>query len=225
MTNIATKRPFNLDTTMTLLREAVRPFPKAAMFELAERGFASPFHQLVACIVSIRTRDEASLPISLRLFETATTPKDMAALPVEQLTALIRQSSFADRKAEQIRGIARKVEAEFGGELPCDEDVILSFSGVGVKCANLTLGIACGQPKISVDIHVHRVCNRWGIVNTITPEKTTLALEGVLPERYHVEINSLLVPFGKHICTGERPRCSTCPLLEMCRQVGVTSHR
>jgi len=225
MTNTSTKLPFVIDSAMALLREAVRPFPKAAMFELSERGFASPFQQLVACIVSIRTRDEVSLPVSIRLFETAPTPKDIAALPVEHLMALIRQSSFADRKAEQIHLIASRVEAEFAGELPCDEDVMRSFSGVGVKCANLTLGIACDQPKISVDIHVHRVCNRWGFVSTTTPEKTTLALERGLPERYHVEINSLLVPFGKHICTGERPRCSTCPLLAMCRQVGVTSHR
>jgi len=87
------------------------------------------------------------------------------------------------------------------------------------------LGIACGQPRIGVDIHVHRVTNRWGYVNTSTPEKTTAALEGILPHSYWIEINRLLVPFGKHICTGRLPRCSTCPVLDMCRQIGVTTHR
>nr|MBA2277904.1 endonuclease III [Chloroflexia bacterium] len=84
---------------------------------------------------------------------------------------------------------------------------------------------ACGASVISVDIHVHRVTNRWGYVHTPNPERTMLALEKVLPERHRVQINALLVPFGKHICTGERPKCSTCPVLAMCRQVGVTSHR
>ena len=95
----------------------------------------------------------------------------------------------------------------------------------GPKCANLELGIACGQPRVSVDIHVHRVTNRWGYVRTRTPEQTTAALEAKLPQGYWVEINRLLVPFGKHICTGQRPRCSTCPVLDMCQQVGVLAPR
>ena len=114
---------------------------------------------------------------------------------------------------------------EYGGTLPCDEEVLLSFKGVGPKCANLVLGIACGQSSIGVDIHVHRVTNRWGYVAASTPVKTMRALQEKLPRRYWVEINALLVPFGKHICTGVRPKCSTCPLLDMCQQVGVTSHR
>jgi len=102
---------------------------------------------------------------------------------------------------------------------------VLSFNGIGPKCTNLALGIACGQPRISVDIHVHRVTNRWGYVQTSRPELTMTALEQVLPQRYWIEINSLLVPFGKHICTGERPHCSTCPLQAMCPKRGVTTHR
>mgnify|MGYP001316353419 CR=1 FL=1 len=87
------------------------------------------------------------------------------------------------------------------------------------------MGIAAGIPAISVDTHVHRVTNRWGYVQTRTPEQTMVALAERLPEEYWIEINRLLVPFGKHICTAARPHCSTCPLLDLCRQVGVTSHR
>jgi len=87
------------------------------------------------------------------------------------------------------------------------------------------MGVACGESVISVDIHVHRVTNRWGYVATRTPEKTIEALEAVLPQKYWIDINKLLVPFGKHICTGRLPKCSTCPVLEYCRQVGVTEHR
>jgi endonuclease-3 len=218
-------QPFDIDVALERVAQAVRPYPKAAMFELAERGYRSPFQQLVACMISIRTRDEESLPISIRLFEAAPTAKAVAALTPAQIEALIRPSTFYERKAHQIHAIAAQSVAEYDGDLPCNDEVLRSFAGVGPKCANLALGIACGQARISVDIHVHRVVNRWGYVQTTTPEQTMLALEATLPQPYWVTINSLLVPFGKHICTGVAPRCSTCPLLDMCPRIGVTSHR
>lgn len=219
------KQPFDIDTAIRRLREAVAPFPKAAMFELAEKGFNSTFEQLVACIISIRTYDEVMLPTARRLFERARTPEEMRALSPQEIDAIIRPATFHEQKAYNIHAIAERVASEYGGQLPCDADVLLSFKGVGPKCAGLVLGIACDQPYIGVDIHVHRVTNRWGYVATKTPEKTMTALMEKLPRRYWVEINRLLVPFGKHICTNPRPRCSTCPLLEMCQQVGVTNPR
>jgi endonuclease-3 len=149
----------------------------------------------------------------------------VAALGPDGIEALIRGCAFHEAKARQIHAIARRAEADLGGRLPCDFEVLTSFPGVGPKCANLALGIACGQARIGVDVHVHRVTNRWGYVATRTPEQTMVALEAKLPRRYWLEINRLLVPFGKHICTGVLPRCSTCPVLEFCRQVGVGAHR
>jgi endonuclease-3 len=195
------------------------------LFELRDEGYTSAFEQLAACILSVRTRDETMLPVARRLFERARTPAALAALTVDELDGLIRESTFHRAKAENLLEMARRVVDEHGGELPCDEAVMLGFRGVGPKCTNLALGIACGQPRIGVDIHVHRVTNRWGYVQGATPEATMAALEAVFPERYHVEINERLVPFGKHVCTGRAPKCSTCPLLEFCRQVGVTGHR
>ena len=210
---------------MDRIREAVRPYPPAALFDLADRGFTTPFEQLVACILSIRTLDEVMLRTALALFERARTPAELLALSPGEIDALIRECTFHEAKAAQIHEIARRVVKEHGGALPCDEEVMLGFRGVGPKCTNLVMGIACGAAKIGVDVHVHRVTNRWGYVQAPTPEKTMAALEEKLPERYHVEINRLLVPFGKHVCTGRAPKCSTCPVLEMCRQVGVTTHR
>ena len=195
------------------------------MFALAEEGFTSAFEQLISCIISIRTYDEVSLPVSRSLFAVAKTPAEMSNLSVEKIESLIAQSTYAKRKAAQIKAIAQQIVTEYNGVLPCDEKVMLNFKGVGVKCAHLALGIACEQPYISVDVHVHRVTNRWGYVQTKTPEKTTTALETKLPQKYWIEINSLLVPFGKHICTGKLPRCSNCSLLEMCQQVDVTKSR
>ncbi len=217
--------PFDIDVALARVRDAVAPYPKAALFELAEEGFDAPFEILVACIVSIRTRDEDTLPCARRLFAEARTPEAVAALPVEAIDALIRPSTSHENQAEQIRAVAREVVDAYDGAVPCDEDVLTGFHGVGPKCANLVLGIACGEPRISVDTHVHRVTNRWGYVATARPEQTLRALEAKLPERHWVDINRLLVPFGKHVCTGRRPRCSTCPLLTMCAQVGVEAPR
>lgn len=219
------KRPFDIDVAMQRIRDAVTPFPKAAMFELRDDGFASPFEQLIACLLSVRTRDEVSVVASRRLFAKARTPDALASLDPDEIDALIMDVTFHERKAVQIREIAARVRDEFSGELPCDEETMRSFSGIGPKCTNLALGIACGEARISVDIHVHRVTNRWGYVHASTPEKTMVALEDVLPERYRIEINERLVPFGKHICTGVRPKCSNCPVRDMCQQVGVTDHR
>src|SRR5215211_2823373 len=195
------KKPFDIGMAVRRIRKAVKPYPKAALFELAENGLTTTFEQLVACIISIRTYDEVTLPVSRKLFERARTPAEILELTYEELDALISPSTFHERKASQILAIARRALDEYGGEIPCDE------------------------PFISVDVHVHRVTNRWGYVKTTTPEKTMLALAEKLPRRYWIEINRLLVPFGKHICTGNLPRCSTCPVLDMCQQVGVKAHR
>ena len=219
------KKPFDIGLAVRRIRKAGKPWPKAALFELAENGFTSTFEQLIACIISIRTYDEVTLPVSRKLFERARTPSEISQLTYEELDVLISPSTFHERKASQILAIAQRVLDEYGGDIPCDPEVLLSFSGVGPKCAHLVLGIACEEPFISVDVHVHRVTNRWGYVRTSTPEKTMVALGEKLPRRYWIEINRLLVPFGKHICTGNLPHCSTCPVLEMCQQVGVKAHR
>lgn len=219
------KKAFNIDQSIERIRITVAPLPKAAMFELAEEGFDSPFEQLVACIISIRTFDEVMLPTARRFFARARTPLEVSQLTPAEIGALIVGSSYHERKAQHIHLLAQRVVDEYGGVLPCAEEVLLSFTGVGPKCTNLVMGIACGEARIGVDIHVHRVTNRWGYVQAPTPERTMVALENKLPRGYWVEINRLLVPFGKHICTGQRPRCTTCPVLEMCQQVGVGSQR
>ncbi|MGB3574332.1 MAG: endonuclease III [Phormidesmis sp.] len=213
--------PFELETAFARLRNFMQAYPKAAMFQLAEEGYSSPFEQLVSCMISIRTYDEVSLPVSRRLFAKAKTPQAMKALSVAEIEGLIKRSTYASRKAQQIWAIAQEIVDSYGGELPCDAAVLLGFKGVGPKCAHLTLGIACQQPYISVDVHVHRVMNRWGYVETKTPEKTTKALKEKLPQPYWIETNRLLMPFGKQICQGQSPQCGQCPLADMCPQVGL----
>ena len=219
------KHPFDIDVAVERIHEAVRPFPKAMLFQLYEEGHTSTFEMLVACLISVRTRDEASLAMARALFAQARTPAEMAEMDVNAIDALISKSAFHLVKSEQITTIARLIVEENEGSLPCSFDLMVSYPGIGPKCANLALGIACGQPRIGVDIHVHRITNRWGFVQTPTPDATRAALEQKLPEKYWVDINALLVPFGKHICTPISPKCSICPLLDMCEQRGVSSAR
>ena len=164
------KKPHNIAVMMRRIRRAVEPFAKAALFELAAEGFTSSFEQLVACIISIRTLDEVMGPAARRLFARARTPAEVSGLTPEEIDTLIQPAMFHERKAFQIHAIALRVVEEYGGEMPCEEEVLRSFSGVGPKCANLVLGIACDQPRIGVDTHVHRITNRWGYVRTRTPE-------------------------------------------------------
>lgn len=216
---------FDIHRAIRIVREAVRPYPPAAMFALYDEGYTSPFEQLVACMISIRTRDETMIEIARDLFQKARTPQAMSELSPAEIDGFISACAFHESKAQQIHDIAATLIETHGGRLPCDKDLLLSFRGVGPKCANLVLGIACERELIGVDVHVHRITNRWGYVQTERPQQTMAALMEKLPRQYWVEINRLLVPFGKHVCTGHRPRCSDCPMLEMCARVGVKKSR
>jgi endonuclease-3 len=222
LTTASAKAPFNIPRMFQAIRKAVQPYPKATLFELRDQGFDSVFEQLVACVLSIRTYDEVSLVAAQRLFAKARTPQKIVDLDLEELAALITPCTFPFQKAHTLKKISEIVVNEHGGDLPADFDTLIDLPGVGPKCAGLTLGIATQQAYIGVDIHVHRVTNRWGYVHASTPEKTMAALQKVLPKSKWIEINELLVPFGKHICLGNVPKCSVCPVLKYCHQVGVT---
>lgn len=219
------KQPFELHEVLKKIEAAVASYPKAAMFDLFERGYNTLFEQLISCIISIRTLDETTIPVSLRLFAAARTPKDLVKLTPQQLEELLHGSTFPGQKAYTMLGVAKAAVEQYNGTLPADFDRLTALKGVGPKCANLALGVSGGLQAISVDVHVHRVVNRWGFIQTTRPEQTMRQLEEKTPKANWIDINRLLMPFGKHICTGPLPHCSTCPVLDHCRQVGVTKHR
>jgi endonuclease-3 len=175
------------------------------------------------CSNGAMTRFSSSLwPAS---FAVARTPEQLLKLEPTALAKLLYGTQYPEQKAYTMLGIAKRTLEEFNGHIPADFETLTSFKGVGPKCANLTIGVATGQAAISVDIHVHRVTNRWGFVQTRQPEETLKVLEEKVPVAQWIDINRLLMPFGKHICTGRLPHCSTCPVLEWCEQIGVTEHR
>jgi endonuclease-3 len=219
------KKPFDVPDMLRRISKATAAYPKAAMFELYEKGYSTLFEQLVSCIISIRTLDETTIPLSEALFARARTPEQLLKLSPDELEALLQGSQYPGQKAYTMLGIAKAAVEEYGGELPADYEKLTALKGVGPKCAKLALGVATGFPGISVDVHVHRVVNRWGLIETKTPEKTMAALEALLPEKLWIDVNRLLMPFGKHICVLHAPFCTQCPVLAYCRQVGVKKHR
>lgn len=166
------KIPHDIPKMFRKIRNTIHSFPRAALFELAEKGFGSPFEILVGCVLSIRTLDEVSLPAALRLLEKARTPRQLLNLTEAEIARLITPCTFAGQKASNLRKIAGIVETEHQGRLICEFESLVALPGIGPKCAGLILGIACDTPAISVDVHVHRVTNRWGYVQATTPEKS-----------------------------------------------------
>jgi endonuclease-3 len=211
------------DLIETLRREA--PSWNAPIVTLVATHTRDPFQTLISCILSLRTKDETTAVATKRLFERASTPEAMLKIPLRQLERLIFPVGFYRTKARVIRGIISDLKARYGGKVPDDLDALLTLKGVGRKTANLVVTEAFRKPGICVDTHVHRISNRWGLVETTTPEKTEMALREVLPRRHWLEYNSLLVAFGQTLCHPTSPWCSRCPIEHRCPRLGVARSR
>ena len=195
-----------------------------AVSELAARR-RDPFDVLVSTIISLRTKDEVTGPASRRLLARAPTIPALAALPEADIASLIYPAGFYNTKARQLRAVAAILLRDHGGAVPDSMAALLRLPGVGRKTANLVLGLSFGIDAICVDTHVHRICNRLGWVDTRDPDATELALAGVMPRRYWIPINAIMVTFGQQVCTPMSPRCSVCPVYGLCVRRGVDRHR
>ncbi|HVA78262.1 MAG TPA: endonuclease III [Candidatus Binataceae bacterium] len=184
-----------------------------------------PFKTLISCILSLRTKDQTTAAASERLFARAATPEAILAIPLPTLERLIFPVGFYRTKATVIRGICRDLIDKHGGRVPDEIDTLLTLKGVGRKTANLVVTEAYRKPGICVDTHVHRISNRWGLVATRTPDKTETALREILPRRYWLEYNGILVAFGQTICHPTSPRCTQCPIERACPRIGVIHSR
>ena len=184
-----------------------------------------PFRVLIACLLSLRTRDETTGPASERLFALADTPAAMLRLSASRIERAIFPVGFYRTKARVILGVCRDLVEHFGSRVPDTIDELLTLKGVGRKTANLVVTVGFGKPGICVDIHVHRISNRLGYVRTRAPEETEVALRARLPRRYWIGYNDLLVSFGQNVCVPVSPKCSICPVRGLCPRVGVTRSR
>ncbi|MDP6115399.1 MAG: endonuclease III, partial [Planctomycetota bacterium] len=184
-----------------------------------------PFRVLISCIISLRTKDEVTSAASRRLFARADTPRKMLKLEEDQIADLIYPAGFYRNKAASIRAICEVLITEHKGKVPDTIDELVKLKGVGRKTANLVVTMGFNKPGICVDIHVHRISNRWGYIETNSPDESETALRGSLPRRHWISYNDLLVTFGQNVCVPVSPKCTQCPLEELCPKVGVGKHR
>jgi endonuclease-3 len=214
----------DIDRIVRTLTRTSRQWNPTAVGAVAQDS-RDPFRVLIACLISLRTKDEVTAEASARLFRLARTPRAMVRLPAARIARAIYPAGFYRTKARTIKGLCRTLLAEHGGKVPDDLERLLGLKGVGRKTANLVITIGYGKPGICVDTHVHRISNRLGIVSTKIPEETEFALRKLLPRRHWIPYNDLLVTFGQNLCKPISPLCSTCPVQVLCPRLGVTKHR
>jgi len=202
------------------LKIAMRDLPDPSV-TLVGKKFKSPFLVLISCLLSLRTRDETTLPACERLFARADTMQGMLQIPVRELQKLIYPVGFYKTKAQRIHDICHDLIDRFGSKVPDDLEQLLTLKGVGRKTANLVLTEGFGKPGICVDTHVHRISNRLGYIKTNTPDATEFALRKKLPPKYWIEYNALLVTWGQNVCKPISPICSSCPVNDICQRVKV----
>ncbi len=185
----------------------------------------NPYEVLIGCIISLRTKDEVTIPACQRLFPIAPTPEAMVTLPLKTIQKLIYPAGFYKTKAETIKNISQTLLDDYNGQVPNTIDELITLKGVGRKTANLVVGLGFGLPAICVDTHVHRICNRLGYIRTKTPEDTEMRLRKKLPAELWSIINWVLVRHGQELCKPIGARCDACPVEQHCRKVDVKARK
>ncbi|NQU38836.1 MAG: endonuclease III [Lentisphaerae bacterium] len=198
---------------------------KAPVVDLIKVETGDPFKILVATILSARTKDETTSEVCRRLFKVVKKPRDFDRLTEKALAELIFPIGFFRTKAKHLKALPAVLDREFNGTIPETIDELCKLPGVGRKTANLVVSMAFEKPGICVDVHVHRICNRLGLLKTRTPLETEMTLREILPERYWMTWNSILVSYGQVTCTPVGPRCSMCVIPEYCPRIGVKRSR
>ena len=204
------------------LRKLGSPLPSVST--IAEED-NDPYRVLASTTISLRTKDEVTLQASKRLFEIAPDINTLASLDAEKIAEANRPAGFYRRKGEQLRRLAEILRDEYNSVVPDNMDTLLALPGVGIKTASLVLNLGYGIDAICVDCHVHEIANRLGWVNTKTPEETEKRLREILPRRFWIPLNELLVRYGQKVCTPVSPYCSLCPENGRCEKKGVIRQR
>ena len=206
-------KTFDIDNVVQKLKEANQP--RSEFVHLMDT-FDDPYLVLIACILSLRTNDKTTYPATLRMLELAKTPQEMSEVNVKDLAKAIYPVGFYENKAKQIIELSKQIADKLGGKVPDEIEDLCKFNGVGRKTANLVLARGFNKPAICVDVHVHRIFNRLGYIKTKNPEETEFALRAKLPEKYWIDINTLIVTHGQNICKPVKPLCSSCPIEKYC---------
>ncbi len=218
-------RQDQITAALRIVKREIRQWEEPVVGVVARESDRDPFRILISCLLSLRTKDKTTREASARLFALAHQPTAMLALPLRKIEQAIYPVGFYRTKAKSIHAICRRLLDVYGGTVPDSIEQLVTLSGVGRKTANLVVTVGYGRPGICVDIHVHRISNRWGYVRTKTPEETEQALRRKLPPMHWITLNDLLVPYGQNLCQPVSPFCSRCKLRDWCDRIGVKQSR
>ena len=218
-------RASEIHRAIRILKREVRQWQEPVVGVVARESGRNPFKVLISCLLSLRTKDKTTSEASARLFALAGDPASMLKLSQEQIERAIYPVGFYRIKTKQIHKICCRLLDDYEGQVPNSIEALVTLPGVGRKTANLVVTVGYRRPGICVDIHVHRISNRWGYVKTRNPKETEEALRMKLPARYWIIYNDLLVPYGQNICQPVSPFCSRCKLVKYCDRVDVTRSR
>jgi len=214
----------NITKVLNILKKEVKKWDVPIInFMAASTG--DPFKVLVSTILSLRTKDETTAVASRRLFEKASTPEEIFRLGENKVSSLIYPVGFYNVKAKKIVKLCKQLIEQYDSIVPDSIEELLKFDGVGRKTANLVVTAGFNKPGVCVDIHVHRISNRFGYIKTKTPDQTETELRRKLPKRFWIDYNYLLVSFGQHLCRPVSPFCSLCPVEKYCMKIGVKRNR
>ena len=180
---------------------------------------------LIACLLSLRARDESTEKVSKQLFEVADNPEKMVKIPIPKMEKIVFSSGHYKKKARTIIHVSKEIIKKYNGKVPDKKDELLSIKGIGPKTANIVLSFAFGQEVLPIDTHCHRIPNRLGWLKTKTPEQTEKELEKILPRKYWKEFNAIFVLFGQTLCQPISPWCSKCPIKQYCPKLGIDKSR
>ena len=213
----------NIESIMEILLKHYKPHERTTLNRMRKKPDA--FKILISCLLSLRTQDKNTEKVSKKLFEVADTPEKITKVPINKLRKLIFSSGHYKKKAKTLKHVSKEIIKRFDSKVPKTKDELLSIKGIGPKTANIVLAFAYNQSVIPVDVHVHVISNRLGLVSAKKPEDTEEQLMKVVPKRYWKELNATLVLFGKEICITISPKCSICPISQYCPKIGVTRSR
>ncbi len=219
-------RAENLEFVLNKVRESVDKFgKKPPLIDLLEQKEGSDFRKLVGTLLSSRTKDETTAKVMSKLFDKVKSPEEMSKLTPQELEKLLYPVGFYKTKAKQLVELAKIIVTKYNSRVPTVFDELVKLPGVGRKTANVFLAEAVGEKVIGVDVHVHRISNRWGLVRTRTNKETEEELHKLVPDKLKNKFNRILVAFGQTVCTPVSPWCSKCLISELCPKIGVDRRR
>ena len=204
------------------LKKKKRNLPSVSLIALKMN---TPYTVLISTLISLRTKDDVTLAASERLFSLADNPEKMLSLSDEEIEKAIYPAGFYKRKAQNIKEISKTLIEKYDGKVPSTQEELLALPGVGIKTANLTLNLGFNIDAICVDCHVHQIANRIGWIDTKTPEESVDALESIMPRRFWIPLDELLVAYGQNVCLSISPLCSECPICKECPKKGLKYSR